>query len=333
MNTTADSQQQRQRRLLALLALAACALTLVVIVASAFLRQTQTGLSCGDWPECYGRIRADDAPMLSSPGVGLVRVAHRLAATGIAVAILLMLSITWMVRPVLKRDGALAIAAILLVVVLAALGIVTPRTKLPAVVVGNLLGGNLLLAVLAASYAAATDSKSPSGFGRALAFAALAVGLGQVLLGGLIGSQYASHACPTMSNCRAWSWHGFVAGGAWNPLHRPVVIDGHVVAPSGAAALHVLHRLCAIAVATLALAVAALLRHSHPQLAATILGLVGLEAGLGFALVSSRPALAVAVLHNAVAAVLIATLSVAAIRAERTGSRRLLAPARNVAGR
>jgi cytochrome c oxidase assembly protein subunit 15 len=50
-------------------------------------------------------------------------------------------------RPVLKRAGALSVSLLLLALALAALGIATPGTRLPAVAMGNLLGGFVMLAL------------------------------------------------------------------------------------------------------------------------------------------------------------------------------------------
>ena len=37
------------------LVLAALVLVLVIITTSAYIRLSQTGLGCADWPACYGR--------------------------------------------------------------------------------------------------------------------------------------------------------------------------------------------------------------------------------------------------------------------------------------
>ena len=49
------SQKSTTHRHLHRLAWLACALALCVIVFGAFVRLSNAGLSCPDWPTCYGR--------------------------------------------------------------------------------------------------------------------------------------------------------------------------------------------------------------------------------------------------------------------------------------
>ena len=185
--------------MLARMALAAAALTFVVIVASAFMRHTQAGLSCGDWPACYARVVTSDADAAPDTGVRVARIAHRLAASGVLALVIGMLLVAWTQTPPWKREGILALAALVIAGALAVLGIATPGARLPAITLGNLLGGYALLAVLAA---AAAPASAASRGARNLARLALAFAFVQAALGGMIGAQFASLACPCADGLR-----------------------------------------------------------------------------------------------------------------------------------
>jgi len=301
----------RLRALFARMALAAAALTFIVIVASAFMRHAQAGLSCGDWPACYARIAAPDADTLPGTGVRVARIAHRLAATGVLALVIGMLLIAWTQAPAWKREGALALWALAIAMALAVLGIATPGARLPAVTLGNLLGGYAMLAVLATTAAPASAAPNSA---RKLAKLALALAFVQTALGGMMGAQFAALVCPALVDCGPWSWPAFADGGAWNPLHTPALIEGHLAAPDGAAGLHVLHRLNGVVLAATALAAAAAQHHVRPRLAFSLTGLVLAVAALGAAAVSPQPALAFVVAHNAGAALLVALLGSAAAK-------------------
>ena len=268
----------RLRVMLARMALAAAVLTFVVIVASAFMRHAQAGLSCDDWPACYARVVAPDADTMPDAGVRLARIAHRIAATSVLTLVIGMLLVAWTQTPAWTREGSLALCALAIAVALAVLGIATPGARLPAITLGNLLGGYAMLAVLAAAAAQASPAPRRA---RNLAKLALLFAFVQAALGGMISAQFASLACPALTDCGAWSWSAFLEGASWNPLHAPGLIDGHLTAGSSAAGLHVLHRLSAFVIVALVVATADALRGSRPRLALGLAGLAAFAAALG----------------------------------------------------
>jgi len=314
MSTDAPDAAARLATLFGRMAMAATALTFVVIVASAFMRHTQAGLSCADWPACYAALGAPGTDGGPSPGVHLARIAHRLAATSVLALVIGLLLIAWTQKPVWKRAGRLALAALAIAGALAVLGIATPGARVPAVTLGNLLGGYAMLAALVATYAVTAGAPSPLRGARGVAAIALAFVFVQAALGGLIGAQFASLACPALVDCGAWTWREFLDAGALDPLRPVVTNDGHVIAPAGAAGLHALHRLCGLATAALALATAAMFRRLRPRLALAIAAVVVIAATLGLFAVSPQPALPVIVAHNACAAILVALLAAARAR-------------------
>jgi cytochrome c oxidase assembly protein subunit 15 len=306
------------------LACAAAALTFVVIVASAFMRHTQAGLGCADWPACYGRIAADAAEVAAATPIGIhiARLLHRLAASGALVLVVGILLLSR--RTGDRRQSGLAIAALLVALALAALGLATPGARLPAVPLGNLGGGLLMLALLAAlagSFASMSRTPLDAGDARSLPFfhadpsrlrmlalALFAVTFVHAIAGGFIGTQFALRACPELDLCTTGAAQSVISP-AWNPFNEPVVDAGRVVAPSGSSQLHTLHRLLGIAVACAALALAFAMRTTQPR-AAVLLAAIAIAAPLlGAITIVQMPALVVTVLHNAVAAALIGTLA------------------------
>jgi len=348
MSTVTTDAATRLLLLFRRAAFAAAALTFVVIVASAFMRHTQAGLACDDWPACYGRIvasAADGAPgtePASSTGVRLARIAHRLAATSVLALVIGLLLVAWTQKPAWQRGGFLAAAALVVAGGLAVLGIATPGAMLPAVTLGNLLGGYLLLALLVATYASATREASvrpsadigeaprpvahaldaaervavsaPNDLSRWIAVAALVVAFAQAWLGGTIGAQYALTACPTLGRCPGIAFDAVVASSAFDPFRPLSVAGGRVVPPADAAGVHVAHRVLGIVVAFMALIVANGLRRFAARAARLLVASAIAAPLLGAAAILALPSLPLAVLHNAAAAFTIAALAAAAAR-------------------
>src|SRR5438874_4475465 len=165
------------------LCLAAVVLALVVVVMGAYVRLSDAGLGCPDWPLCYGgplpaAIADQDALAKAWKEMG-----HRYLA-GTLGAIIFLLGIgAWRLR----RSRGLALAVVLLVVLQATLGKWTVTMLLkPAIVTAHLLGGMGTLALLV-WLALAQSPPAPASEMRTLRVAAaiaLAAAAMQVALGG-----------------------------------------------------------------------------------------------------------------------------------------------------
>lgn len=183
------------RRLLNLrrLAWGCLLLMLVVTSASAWLRLAQPRPACVDWPGCRSADRPAAAAvtpaLLGSPRVlALVRATHRGAATAVLLGVLAMVVLSsgrQRRRPVALR---LSLALLVLALGLSALGIVTPGSRAAGVLLGNLLGGLLMLAL---SWRLVVHLHDGPGSSATLArWALLGAGLwaSQAALGALSGS-------------------------------------------------------------------------------------------------------------------------------------------------
>lgn len=154
---TAAPLTDPRNRWLRRLALTCVLLMLVVVTSSASLRLAQERPDCGGWPGCRDAAapalaaaaaaaarRHAAAPWMGSPGV---RIAHRTAASATLLAAGALALLALLPRPRRTTIGARALAMIGLALALAALGIVTPGNRSPWVLLGNQLGGLLLLAL------------------------------------------------------------------------------------------------------------------------------------------------------------------------------------------
>lgn len=302
---------ERRLALLHRLALICAVLVLAVTSLSAFLRQTKAGLGCPTWPACYAQgLRQSqqgiEAGADEQTASAAARLAHRITASLALLLVSTMLMVCFGSRPLLLREGLLALGLLGLALFLAVLGFWSRAARLPAVAMGNLLGGFLMFA-LCVRLANARASALPPWL-RAWSLAAAALLLLQVALGGLVSASYAGLSCSGWSGCdlaealRAGDW------GSLNPWREPVLHDTPPINPAGALP-HSLHRQAGLLLAALLLplAVLALRRGRRRSGAVLALLLVG-QATLGLAMTALALPLGLALLHNVLAAALLAAL-------------------------
>ena len=243
-------------------------LTFDLVLFGAFTRLTDSGLGCPDWPGCYGNaspvgavheISAEQARMPTGPvthGKAWVEMIHRYLATGVGVLITTLAVATWLQR---KQGVAVhpAWPALTLgwVCLQGAFGALTVTMKLfPAIVTLHLLGGMVLLALLAMQ--AVSYRQAQRGSGRAAIaasarhwlVAAFALLWLQVALGGWVSTNYAVLACSSFPTCQGQWWpamdfrQGFEL---WR--HLGVTGSGEPISFAALTAIHYVHRLVAYA--------------------------------------------------------------------------------------
>ena len=242
-----------QRRLLWFrrLALAGALLAATVVVLGAWVRLTDAGLGCPDWPGCYGHVYPNAGHAQAQAGLqfakALHEMIHRYFATTLGVVIVALL--VWAVRFRKDRDQPLVPVALLFIVVClqGALGALTVTLLLkPLIVTAHLLGGLTTLGLLWwLSLNPDTRQITPREFAlQKFALVGLVVLLLQIALGGWTSTNYAAVACPDFPTCQRSWWPQMDFRDAF-VLWRGLGIDfeGGVLANPARVAIHVTHPL------------------------------------------------------------------------------------------
>jgi cytochrome c oxidase assembly protein subunit 15 len=202
-----------ERTLLAWTALAGVVLMFLVLASSGYMRLAASGYGCDDWPACFGNPSRQETQPLHR----IARPLHRLAASGMGAAAVLAVGLAWVQRPRRAADLTIALTAFALTVFLAVLGRMARSFLSPAVIIGNVVAGTLLLLLLWWLFLRARflTQASPD---RAAGWAAVAfaLGLGYFALNALANVHHALPACPTLADCAA-AWRE-PAAAAFNPL-------------------------------------------------------------------------------------------------------------------
>lgn len=310
----------------------AVVLTFIVVVLGAFVRLSDAGLGCPDWPGCYGRLLMANAETHAEVAgeSGFERpyehdkawkeMIHRYLAGLLGLLIATLAVLAWRYRRRPGQSLIIPLALVALVLFQSALGMWTVTLLLkPAVVVAHLLGGMTILALLWWLVL-----RAPDAHGRWLlpartqairglfpwAVAATAVIVGQITLGGWVSANYAALICADFPTCQGQWWPVMDVRDGFT-FWREVGVDyeGGVLAPEAMTAVHVMHRLGAV-VALLVVGAAALLALVSGSRAlrvtgAVLLAVLLLQIGLGIANIVWMLPLPLAVAHNAGAALLL----------------------------
>ena len=314
------------------LALLATALALCVVVLGAYVRLSDAGLGCPDWPGCYGRLAVPEAPEHVAeaerafpdrpvvPAKAWKEMVHRYFASTLGLLIVIMAIIA--VRNRRQRPEqplSLPLFLVVLVVFQGLMGMWTVTLLLkPLIVMGHLLGGMATLSLLWWTWLRERGPMMPAAAAgpglRTWAVVALVLVALQIALGGWTSSNYAALACTEFPTCHGGQWWPHMNFREAFVLWRGIGVNYEygVLEHPARAAIHMTHRIgalvVALAVGGLALRLlrsrAAQLRRTGMLLAAVLV----LQIGLGIANVLLSLPLPVAVAHNAGAALLLLTV-------------------------
>jgi cytochrome c oxidase assembly protein subunit 15 len=227
------------------------------------------------------------------------RALHRLAASSAGILLLLIVFLGW---GALQGAAArlAAVATVMLAGFLAWLGLMTP-SNLPAVTVGNLLGGMTMLALLWWLH----QRGRGTGAGRTLHRLALAALVLQIALGGMIGARQAALSCVTLPACTGGWWPDTVDWRLFNPF---VAVSESNLGSAAHEALIMSHRYGAVLLATILCVLGVKAIRRGARVAARgwlLLGMLGLQLLLGAGMVLANFPLPLALLHNLCAALLL----------------------------
>lgn len=315
MATLAD--EARRRAVLRQLASLCAAVLLVVTTVSAYIRLSGAGLGCEDWPRCYGQATAhsERAAAADPAGTVVARLLHRVAAVIVLILVVVIAYVCIEARTALRVETRIALALIALVLFLTVLGRWTTGARLPAVALGNLLGGFGMLALLwwlrlRTAGGGADPRPGQAATSNGWARAGIVIVLTQIALGGLVSASYSALACVTLPDCQGAWWPPGGTLDAFNPWREPSAQAVRSGAPAEAA-LHMAHR--ALALPAAAVSIGAGLHGvraggRHRSAGILLLGLVLAQLLLGAAVVAGSLSLPLVVAHNVVAALLLLTL-------------------------
>src|SRR5436190_23911490 len=172
------------------LVLATLALAFVVVVVGAYVRLSDAGLGCPDWPLCYGQPVPAQMPDDLAHAKAWKEMGHRYLAAALGLLILFVFFMSLRKR----QSRSLASALVLLVVFQATLGMWTVTMLLkPAIVTAHLLGGMAIRALLIwfCLLQFEFSSTAPGNSIRFYAAAALTFLVVQLALGGWVSANYA----------------------------------------------------------------------------------------------------------------------------------------------
>jgi len=317
----------------------AFALCCIVVVLGAYVRLSAAGLGCPDWPGCYGHLtpsaavaNADEvasqfAGTTIEVGKAWKEMIHRYAAATLGLIIVLIAALSIQYRRISPISIPFSIGLVVLVVCQGVLGMLTVTWQLkPLIVTAHLMLGLATLALLwwqlltlvrrggRAWNQHAAYVGQPLRRARRLAVLALALLAVQIALGGWTSSNYAATACPDFPKCQnAWLpdtdfGNAFVP---WRGLG--INYEGGVLGHPARVAVHLTHRLGAIAV-TIALLYAAIVVMRERRDAAARTAAISVHVALAlqlligiFMILRGFP-LWLATLHNAGAALLLLTV-------------------------
>jgi cytochrome c oxidase assembly protein subunit 15 len=301
------------------LALLTLLLALVVILLGAYTRLTNAGLSCPDWPNCYGYITVPHTPTQLEgatqrfPMIPIdvkkawTEMTHRYFA-GTEGILILILSFSILLNRKTNDIKSLIIGTTLIVLlgIQVALGMLTVTEKLkPVIVLSHLLTGLSLLSILWWSY---LDQPTPihSFIHKARSrltpwlWLALLVVASQITLGGWVSTHYAGLACIDFPYCNG----KILPALQWAHINTDLIT------------IHMLHRLGALVTATY-IGLLALYLLRIPCWRPTgflILALLSLQITLGVLnIVWLRPVW-IALIHHAVAIFLLLTIIMALVK-------------------
>jgi cytochrome c oxidase assembly protein subunit 15 len=305
------------------LALFTCLLAFFVILLGAFTRLTDAGLSCPDWPNCYGFITAPhtDAqiqnaaqqyPMMPvNVKKAWTEMTHRYFAGTEGILILIFsLSTLFARKAKTVASSFIAVALMALVVVQIALGMLTVTEKLkPVIVLSHLLTGISILSLLWWAFLELQPRslliKTSAGL-KGFLWLALIIVSCQIALGGWVSTHYAGLACVDFPYCNG----KLVPAMQWSRLDSDLI------------SIHMLHRIGALitAVSLAVLACFMLMNKSLRVFALMIFSLITLQITLGILNILWLRPVWIALIHQAVAIILLLTVIAALVKASSSRS-------------
>ena len=236
--------------------------TLIVISLGAWVRLTDAGLGCPDWPGCYGLLTTPDtADELAKAreyypnadidvGKAWREMLHRYMAglLGLYVFFITYISIKYS-----KRSYTLPVLISILIIIQAIMGMLTVTMLVkPTIVTTHLFFGMLTATLLFMNSLKYSNISMSSEKIPAIALIVISITwvflIIQILLGGWTSTNYASLACTDFPKCLdQWYPKEMIFNEAFNVINLPDVnYEGGILAYGAKVAIHYSHRITAL---------------------------------------------------------------------------------------
>tara|TARA_Y100000588_G_C14148384_1_gene879433 strand:- start:9 stop:1028 length:1020 start_codon:yes stop_codon:yes gene_type:complete len=301
-----------------------------VVMLGAYTRLTDAGLGCPDWPGCYGQLvlPTDQSQLnqaqLTFPEIAIesgkawTEMAHRYVAGTLG----FLIALIFLRASVFRRKSdtfskRMPVLLMGLVIFQALLGMWTVTLKLlPIVVMGHLLGGLLIFTTLCYfRWQLRGPQSNESGSYRYLFCLGFVVVFVQIALGGWVSSNYAGIACVGFPACNGLLLPELNLSQAFH-LFAPIGnnYQGGLLPIDARITIQFVHRLGAIVTALLVYFICffAIKHYNNRALrlvAVSAIFLISLQFLLGILNVVYLLPLGVAVAHNGVAALILASMA------------------------
>ena len=323
-----STSNNRSFKLFRTLVLLGAMLALCVVVLGAYVRLTDAGLGCPDWPGCYGTLtvpQSEEAILNAQTvyphstvqvGKAWREMAHRYLAGSLGLIVLAIFFLAWQRKHEVNASPWVSTSLLAVITFQAMLGMWTVTMLLkPAIVSAHLLGGMTTLAMLTwlahrhwGRHSANIISSKMLRF--AIRFALLILFM-QIFLGGWTSTNYAALACTDFPTCH----------GVWIPamdfkdafhLVRDLgqSADGGVLTLASITAIQWSHRIGAL-ITLIYLGILALnvLKYAQfKQMGIILLVVLCAQISLGIANLILHLPLVLAVAHNFTAGLLVIIL-------------------------
>ncbi len=310
----------------------AAVLAFAVILLGAWVRLSDAGLGCPDWPGCYGHLDVPAEPHEVARANAIYperpvethkawkEMIHRYFAGTLGLVVFVLAG--WALARRQQPGQPVAVPVLLagVVILQALLGMWTVTIRLnPTIVMLHLIGGFTTLSLLWWLVLRSPGSPLPAtaGSGRRLAWLAgvgLVLVIGQIMLGGWTSANYAALHCPDFPTCQGDWLPPLDYGEAFVPWRGSELdFEGGVLDNTARVTIHFTHRLGALLVLLYVGGLALWLRRpGQPsrlrRFAPVLLAALALQIGLGISNVVFSLPLPVAVAHNGGGALLLLSL-------------------------
>ncbi len=304
-------------------------LAFCVILLGAYVRLSDAGLGCPDWPGCYGEVLVPESGQQVDdrferalvPEKAWKEMIHRYLASSLGFLILVLAVLAFKNRDNPDQPVVIPFLLVGLVIFQGMLGMWTVTLLLkPAIVTAHLLGGMTTLALLTWLVMATREKKivpvlyKENRLLLPLTIFAMMVLFVQIFLGGWTSSNYAALICPDFPTCQNHWWPAMDFGEAYR-IWREVGVDYEygILKADARTAIHMTHRFGALVtfITIIILAITALKSQtaSIRKTGLLVALFLMIQVALGITNIVKGLPLYIAVAHNGMAALLLMSLT------------------------